>query len=118
MLLLEQDTTRKGQVDKTIHLEFEAGDNEEYEVEKIQNSAVYTMESETDHLPGLYYLVNWKSYPEEESTWEPASAVQHLRKLLSKIHRENPTKPTATSPPVNSAPPMARPTVKPIGATK
>ena len=116
--LLEQYTTRKGRVDETTQLEFEAGDDEEYELEGIRDSAVYAMESEAGHLLGLYYLVDWKGYPEEESTWEPASAVQHLRKLLSKFHRENPTKPTATCLPVDSAPPMARPTVKPTGATK
>ena len=105
-------------MDETTQLDFKAGDDKEYEMEEIRDSAVYPMELEAGHLPGLYYLVNWKSYLEEESTWEPASAVQHLRKLLSKFHRKNPTKSTATSPPVDSAPPIARPTVKPIGTTK
>ncbi len=46
MSLLEQDTTRKGQVDKALpklekEFEFEAGGNKEYEVEAIINSAVY-----------------------------------------------------------------------------
>ena len=54
--LLEQDTTRKGRVDETIQLEFEAGDDEEYKVERIRDSAVYAKESES-HLPRLYYLV-------------------------------------------------------------
>ncbi len=57
MSLLEQDTTRKGRVDKTTsRLEFENEDDEEYEVEAIRDSAVYTRELE-GHLPGLYYLV-------------------------------------------------------------
>ena len=99
MSLLEQDTSRKGRVDEVVRqMEFDAGDNDggEYEVEAIRGSAVYARESESGHLPGLYYLVSWKGYPEEENTWEPASAVQHLRKLLSKFHHENPDKPTAT----------------------
>ncbi len=44
MSLLEQDTTRKGRVDKTLpepEQEFEIGDNKEYKVEAIIDSAVY-----------------------------------------------------------------------------
>ena len=91
--------------------EFEAGgDEEEYEVEGIRDSTVYAKESAAGHLPGLYYLISWKGYP-EENTWEPVSAVQHLRKLISTFHKDNPDKPTATSLPVDTAPPMARPTI-------
>ena len=119
--LLEQDTTRKGRVDEKVRqMEFDAGDDEsgEYKVEAIWDSAVYARESESGHLPGLYYLVSWKGYPEEENTWEPASAVQHLRKLISSFHKDHPDKPTATSPAIDTAPPMARPTVKPTGPPK
>ena len=76
--MLEQDTTRKGRVDEEVkQMEFDAGDDKggEYEVEAIQDSAVYAKESELGHLPDLYYLVSWKRYPEEESIWEQASAV-------------------------------------------
>lgn len=45
MSLLEQDTTRKGQVNEPVNdlseREFEAGNNKKYEVEVIINSAVY-----------------------------------------------------------------------------
>ncbi len=118
MPLLEQDTTRKGRVDETTsRLEFESdGDGKEYEVEAIRDNAVYARESE-GHLPGLYYLVSWKGYSEEENTWEPASTVIHLRKLINNFHRDHPEKPTATSLPIDSAPPMARPTVKPRAET-
>ena len=113
MSLLEQDTTRKGRVDENA-TELDAGNNDsgEYKVEAIWDSAVYARKSESGHLPGLYYLVLWKEYPEEENTWEPASAVQHLRKLISLFHKDHPDKPTATFPAINTAPPMARPTVK------
>ena len=69
MSLLEQDTTRKGRVDeKTSQLEFEDdGEGEEYEVEAICDSAVYAKESESGQLPGLYYLISWKGFPEEEN---------------------------------------------------
>ena len=66
VLLLEQDTTRKGRLED--QLEFDAGDDEEYDVEGICDSRVYGKESETGHLPGLYYLVSWKGYPKEENT--------------------------------------------------
>ena len=33
--LLEQDTTRKGRVDETTQMDFEAGDDEEYEMEEM-----------------------------------------------------------------------------------
>lgn len=100
--MLKQNITRKGRVDKpTSQLEFEGdgGDGKEYEVKAICDSAIYAKESESDHLLGLYYLVAWKGSPEEENTWEPASAVQHLQRLLSTFHKEHPEKLTATSPP-------------------
>lgn len=46
------------------------GNNEEYHVGGIQDSAVYARESESDHLPELFSLVSCKGYPEEENTWE------------------------------------------------
>ena len=66
MSLLEQDITRKGREFSVP--EFEPGnDNKKYKVEAIRNSAVYAKEAD-GHLPGLYYLVAWKGYPEEENT--------------------------------------------------
>ena len=59
--LLEQDITKKGRVDKEVRqMEFDAGDNDngEYKIEAIQDSAVYAKESESGHLPSLYYLVS------------------------------------------------------------
>ena len=66
--LLEQDTTKKGQVRKELP-ELDAGNkgSKEYEVEAIRDSAVYAKESE-GHLPGLYYLVAWKGYFKEKNT--------------------------------------------------
>ena len=51
--LLEQDTTKKGRVNN-MQLEFEAGNDKEYEVDGIRDSAVYAKESTTRQLPGLY----------------------------------------------------------------
>ena len=107
--LLEQDTTKKGREFSVP--EFEPDDDKEYKVEAIQNSAVYAKEVD-GHLPELYYLVEWKGYPEEESIWKPFSAVMHLRKIVSTFHNDYPEKPTATSAPLDSAPPMAKPTIQ------
>ena len=63
MSLLEQDTTRKRQVDKTLpepekDLEFGAGGNKEYEVKAIIKGAIYGQQvNNSDWIPGLYYLV-------------------------------------------------------------
>ena len=87
------------------------GKGEEYEVEGIRESAVYSKNSESGQLPGLHYLISWKGFPEEKNTWEPASAIQHLQRLVSTFHKQNPDKPTATSTPVETAPTTGRPKV-------
>ena len=55
-------------MDKKIP-ESDAGNenSKEYKVEAIRDSAVYAKKLE-GHLPGLYYLVACKGYPEEENT--------------------------------------------------
>ena len=119
MLLLKQDTTRKRRVDDENAAGLDAGDKSgEYKVEAIWDSKVYARESESGHLPGLYYLVSWKRYPEEENIWEQASMVQYLRKLINLFYKDHPDKPTTTSPAIDTAPPMARPTVKPTEPPK
>ena len=116
MSLLEQNTVRKGRVDKNNTAELDAGNNEsgEYKVKAICDSAVYAKESESSHLLGLYYLVFWKRYLEEENTWESALAIQHLRKLISLFHKNYPDKPTMIFEAINTTLPMAQPTIKPI----
>ena len=67
MLQLEQDTTRKGRVDKNA-TELDAGEvSGKYKMDAICDNAVYARES-VGHLLGLYYIVFWKSYQEEENT--------------------------------------------------
>ena len=78
--LLKLDTTKKGQ--EFLVPEFELGNDKEYKVEAIQDSAVYTKKADR-LLPRLYYLVVWKGYPKEENTWEPSLAVMHFRKIIS-----------------------------------
>lgn len=79
MLLLEQNTTRKEQVDEnTTELDTGKDESRKYKVKAIYNSMVYTKDLELGHLPELYHLVFWKNYLEEENTWEPYLAVQYL----------------------------------------
>lgn len=44
--------------------EFEVSNNKKYEIEAIQNSAIYTKKINR-YLSGLYYLILWKNYPEK-----------------------------------------------------
>lgn len=68
MYLLKQDTTQKEQVkENATQPEFDVGNEKKYNVKGIQDSAVYTRESKDD-VPGLYYLLLWKDYSEEENT--------------------------------------------------
>ena len=109
--LLEQDTTRKGRVEeKTSQLQLQDNDKgEEYKVKAIPDSAVYAKEFESGQLPGLYYPISWKDFPEDENIWESASAFPHLRRLVNTFHKENPDKPTVTSTPVDTAPSNSTP---------
>ena len=59
VLLLEQDTTRKGRVHEENAEELDAGnDSKKYKVEVIRDSAVYAKKLESGYLPGLYYLAS------------------------------------------------------------
>ncbi len=69
MSLLKYNITQKGWVNKTtFQLKFEVNNKgKEYKVGRIWDSAVYVRESKS-YLPGLYYLILWKSYLEEKNT--------------------------------------------------
>ena len=113
VLLLEHDTTKKGRVsEKVPKLDTGDKDSEEYKLGAIWDSAIYGNKLESGHLPGFYYLIAWKGYLKKKNTWEPLSAIQYLKKLISSFHKDHPEKPIATFSPINSTPPMARPTVK------
>ena len=123
--LLEQDIIRKEREFSVPEFEPD-DDNKEYKVKAIQDSVVYAKKADGD-LPGLYYLVIWKGYLEEENTRELFSTVMHFRKMVSTFYKDNPEKPTATSAPLNSFLPMAKLTVqlpkkrkqrRPIGRAK
>ena len=46
---------------------FDINNNKKYKVEVIKNNAVYTKKAKK-YLPGLYYLVTWKSCLEKKKT--------------------------------------------------
>ena len=116
MSLLKQDNNKKGRINELFskpELEFDADNNKEFKVKAIKNSVVYANESE-EYLSNLYYLVSWKGYLEQKSTWKPPSTVIYLWKTISTFYKNHPEKSTATSPSFNYTPPMAKPSVKPV----
>ena len=46
--------------------EFDESNDKKYKMEAIQDNAVYAKKVDR-HLPGLYYLITWKSYSEEKN---------------------------------------------------
>ena len=70
---------------EVISPEDDTNDNQEWEVQKILDS---------NYIDGLlYYQVQWKGYPKEEATWEPAENLKGSVRLLRNYHRANPSAP-------------------------
>ena len=112
--MLKLDITKKERMnDIQLDFKFKIGNNEEYEVDSIWDSTVYAKKLIKNQLPGLYYLILWKSYSEEENTWEPASAIQHLWRLTITYHKNNSKKLIVTSLPIDMALQIAKPIVAP-----
>ena len=118
MLLLDQNTTNKKQIDKI--LEFDAGntDSKEYKMKVIWDNADYVMESKSVYLLNFFYLVAWKSYLEEKNTWKLVMAVLYLGKLINLLHQDNFQNLPAIFLPINYALPIAILTVKLTRLTK
>lgn len=91
--------------------EFEIGNNKEYEIEAIQNSAIYAKKAGR-HLLRLYYLIIWKGYPEKENTWKPSTIVIYLWKMVSNFYKDYPKKLIVILVSLNSTLPIAKPIVK------
>ena len=96
-------------------MELDAGNDKgrEYNVEALHDSVVYARKLESGYLPGLFYLVSWKGYLKEENTCKSASAVQHLKKLIRSFYNNHSNKSIAIFKAIDTAPPMARPTIRP-----
>ena len=66
----------------------EESQDEEYEVEEVMDSRVSGRGGGR-----LEYLVKWKNYPIEESTWEPVENLENAKKEVQKFHCTNPSAP-------------------------
>src|SRR5215470_2630708 len=65
-------------------------DNEpEYAIEYLLDSRLYKGK--------LQYLVKWKGYPKEESTWEPVSELHRAGREIEDFHRKHPSAPRRIS---------------------
>ena len=58
-------------------------DQQEFEVEAILGKRTYHGSTQ--------YLVQWKGYPFEDSTWEPLSNLDNAKELISKYDRRKPS---------------------------
>ena len=65
------------------------GDNPEWEVEYIEDSKL--------KYGKLHYLVKWKGFPKEESTWEPADHLKKVPKIVQEFHAKHPFAPRRIS---------------------
>ena len=64
-------------------------DTPEWEVESVKDSRLYRGK--------LQYLVKWKGYPHEESTWEPADNLKNSPKAVEEFHAKHPSAPRKIS---------------------
>jgi hypothetical protein len=65
------------------------GESTLWEVEGIKDSRLQRGK--------LEYLVKWKDYPQEESTWEPADNVKYAKRLVDNFHAIHPAAPRRIS---------------------
>jgi hypothetical protein len=72
------------------------GENE-YEVEWILQSEVRTTRRKIGgryrHFKSLYFLVQWKGYPDDESTGEPGTCLEHATESIEEFYAQNPEAP-------------------------
>ena len=69
-------------------------EGKEYVAEAVRDSRVFKEEEMDENSPTvLYYLVHWQDLPEWEHTWESASQIRHLKKVVLKFRSANLEKP-------------------------
>ena len=114
--MLKQDTTKKKQVDKKVkQMEFDASDDEsgEYEVEAIWDSAVYERESKSGYLPGSLLSGLIEKISRGRKYLETSFNGPSTQKAYQLVPQNHPDKPTATFLAIDTAPPMAKSTIRP-----
>jgi hypothetical protein len=65
----------------------------EYEVGRILQSEIGTTHwkigGKYKTLQSLYFLVKWKSYLNDESTWEPEMSLEHALESIEEFYTDN-----------------------------
>jgi hypothetical protein len=73
----------------------------EYEVERILPSEFRTtrrkIRGRYKHFKSLYFLVQWKGYPDNESTWEPGTSLKHILESIEEFNEQNSNIPAITT---------------------
>lgn len=62
--------------------------DKEYKIKEMKDSAEYINVPAGAQLSGLYYIISWKNYPEDKSTWELALTVMQLWKMIGIFHKD------------------------------
>jgi hypothetical protein len=73
----------------------------EYEVERILQSEVRTTRRKVggryEEFKSLYFLVQWQGYPDDESTWEPGTSLEHPTESTEEFYERNPEAPVLST---------------------
>jgi hypothetical protein len=66
-------------------------------VERILQSEVHTTRQKIGRrykeFKTLKFLIKWKGYPDDESTWKPGTSLEHATESIEEFYGENPEVP-------------------------
>ena len=79
----EKETSTKAQV-KTAKKREKAKPDEIEDIIGVANFFGHENEVQTYKSPGLYFLVTWKGYPSNETTYEPMVCIEKYHKQFGK----------------------------------